>query len=298
MAAGGTGDLDQFVDRSLEPVTFVAHVRDVPAARFRGGLRQRDQLGRLGEKSRRIDQRTADTQRAFAHRLSHEVLHAGQFGRRRITVVFAEHVHAHAGRANEGRDVKRNASAHERIEILAERGPVDLVLDVALVLEDVCLHRVVERAAGLTLAHDLERDPLLEVAHAAAVSDQRRVGPRQHVDETRRDGLAARVDLGRRPGAGEVTDRGDTIATNANIRSPTRRAGAIEERAVADDEVVSVGRLRRRRCRRRGSRRAGTGCEQCCADKDGRERRAMPGVHRDFPTVGRQRTDSCGRAAR
>ncbi len=114
------------------------------------------------------------------------------------------------------------------------------VLDVALVLEDVSLHRVVERAAGLALAHDLERDPLLEVAHAAAVRDQGLVGPRQHVDETRRDGLAARVDLGRRPGAGEVTDRGDAIATNADVRAPTRRAGAIVERAVADDEVVSV----------------------------------------------------------
>ena len=40
------------------------------------------------------------------------------------------------------------------------------------------------------------------------------------------------------------TDRGDTIATNADIRAPTRRAGAILERAVADDEVVSIGSLR------------------------------------------------------
>jgi len=113
VAAGGAGDCDHFVDRRLEPVTLVAHVRDVAATRFRGGLRQRDQLGRLGEECRRIDQRTANAQRAFTHGLPHEVLHTGQFGRRGIPVVLTEHVHAHARRADEGCDVGRDAAAHE-----------------------------------------------------------------------------------------------------------------------------------------------------------------------------------------
>ena len=151
--------------------------------------------------------------------------------------VLSELMDAHRGGADERGDVWRNAAALQRLQVTTERGPVDVVGVVALLLAQLVLHRLVERPARLTLAEDLQRHALLDVAHPASVDDQRLGGPGQHVDEAGSDGLAGGVDLRGRARRGEIAERHD----RGRRGSPTsaRRPGP--------------------HCRRR-PRRCGSGC--------------------------------------
>ena len=123
-------DADQLVQRFEEAIAFAAHVRDVAAAEFAGRLGELDQLVGLRVGRGRVDQRSADTERALAHRLPHEFLHALQLVRRRRTIVEADLVLAHRGRADERGDVHRHALLGQELEVVAERGPGDVVADV------------------------------------------------------------------------------------------------------------------------------------------------------------------------
>ena len=80
-------------------------------------------------------------------------------------------------------------------------------------------HLVVERTHRGALAHDFERDALLDIAHAAAVFDQRFRGPAEHVDESRRDCQSVEVDDG---GGGVVAQVADCA-----MRSPVMRMSPV-----------------------------------------------------------------------
>ena len=59
------------------------------------------------------------------------------------------------------------------------------------------------------------------------------------VDKSRGDDAAGRVDLSAGRGAGgEFSERNDAIAADGEIAGDGGRAGAIDERRAADDEVV------------------------------------------------------------
>ena len=105
-------------------------------------------------------------------------------------------------------------------------------------LDGLLLHRVVQRAHRLALADHLERDALADVALGAAVVDERLVGPAQHVDEAGRDGQARGVDLRGAAAGAHVADRRDAVAVDRDVADDRRRAGAVVDRAAADDDVV------------------------------------------------------------
>ena len=84
--------------------------------------------------------------------------------------------------------------AFEEGEVVAEGGPLDLVLDVGLFRLHALLDGVVDRPPGVALAHDLRGDALAEFSLRAAVGQQRVGGPAQHVDEAGGDGEAGSVD--------------------------------------------------------------------------------------------------------
>src|SRR5690606_7498787 len=152
---------------------------------FRSGFRKRDELRRLRIERRRVDQGRTDTEGALLHRLAYQRLHLFEFRLRGIAVFEADDVLADRGRANEGRNVDRDALVLEELEILAERGPFNVVTDVALAFLHDLLERVVPRSPGFTLAEDLERHALPNIALRPAVLDQRADGPAEHVDESR-----------------------------------------------------------------------------------------------------------------
>jgi hypothetical protein len=75
------------------------------------------------------------------------------------------------------------------------------------------------------------------VALAVAVGQQRRARLPLHVDETRRHNQARGIDL--TPGAcrGEVADRRDAIAADADIGAPRGLAAAVDHLAASNDHV-------------------------------------------------------------
>jgi hypothetical protein len=62
--------------------------------------------------------------------------------------------------------------------------------------------------------------------------------PAQHVDEAGRDNEPGRIDRRLRWGAVERADGGDAIAQDSHISGPGGRSGAVDDAAVADDQVV------------------------------------------------------------
>src|SRR5690606_2452868 len=156
------GDGDQLVDRLEQLVALAPDVRDVHATVLRGDARELDQLARLRVERRRVDQRGADAERTLLHGLSHQRAHALQLIGRGRPVLVADLVDTHRRRADERRDVRRDPTLDQVLEVLAQRGPWDVVLDVTLLLEHLLLQGLVQRTHGRALAEDLERDALLD----------------------------------------------------------------------------------------------------------------------------------------
>ena len=160
----------------------------------------------------------------------------------RRTVVEADLVRAHRRRADERRDVGRDAARHQVIEIAAERVPDDVELDVALALHLVFLHLLGERPHR-ALAEHFERHALPQRPLRAAVFDERRLGVAEHVDEAGRDGEPGRVDLLASALGAEITGGRDAIVEDGEVAHLPRGAGAVVDRAVPDHDVV-LRRLR------------------------------------------------------
>jgi hypothetical protein len=156
----------------------------------------------------------------------------------RRAIVAVELVDAHGRRADERRDVDRDAFALEMLEILAEARPLDREAEIALQFEHLLLHLLVERPHRLALAEDLERDALSHVRQPARVDEQRLGRPRQHVDEARRDRESARIDLVARAPRRQVADRRDLVAADADVAGERRLARAVVDRSAADHDVV------------------------------------------------------------
>jgi hypothetical protein len=93
------------------------------------------------------------------------------------------------GSADVRRDVRRDAVLLQELEVLAQRRPGDVVLDVGLAFLRELLHLVVPRPERVAFAEHFERDALPQIALRLAVDDQRLDGPAQHVDEAGRDAL-------------------------------------------------------------------------------------------------------------
>src|SRR5438128_1108705 len=80
----------------------------------------------------RVDEGRADAERAFGHRLAHELLHPLQLCRRGRAIGVADFMNPHRGGANERGDIAGNAALGQVIQVLAQRGPLDGELEVAL----------------------------------------------------------------------------------------------------------------------------------------------------------------------
>ena len=73
--------------------------------------------------------------------------------------------------ADERGDVLRDAASFEVAQVLGQRRPGDVVLDVAHLLDRALLHVRRERAHRAAFAEDLRRDALADLALRAAVDD-------------------------------------------------------------------------------------------------------------------------------
>src|SRR5512132_3645702 len=101
------------------------------------------------------------------------------------------------------------------------------------------LSSVSGRRAEPTVAHDLGRHALVDLAVAGRAEEKGEVGVTVHVDETRTDDAFARVDAvaGRR--GREIADRLDAPPPEADVGRVGRRTGAVHHEA-ADQGTVEV----------------------------------------------------------
>ena len=136
------------------------------------------------------------------------------------------------------RDVLGDAPLLEVREVLGERRPGHLVLEVGLLGLEELPELVVQRPHREALAEDLRRHALAQLALRAPVDDQRVGRPGEHVDEAGRDGQCP----SRPRSAGGLAFERSPTAAIWSPRMPTsaRRpslARAVVDGAAADHDV-------------------------------------------------------------
>ena len=100
---------------------------------------------------------------------------------------------------------------------------------------------VIERRGRTAFAGELGGDALKDFGRQMRVHQDGQLGLAEHVNEARRDDHAVRVNgaLGLR--RAQKADGGDASVANADVAGVPGRAGAVNDVAVADDEVVRGG---------------------------------------------------------
>ena len=111
-------------------------------------------------------------------------------------------------------------------QVVAERGPRNLELQIALRGDAAGAHVLGKRTHRVAFAEDLCGHPLPYLTLRTPVDEKRLGRPRQHVDEPGGDGKAARVDAERRRPTVEVPDRDDPIVTDTYVGARQARRTA------------------------------------------------------------------------
>ena len=246
-------DAERLVHRLEQRVALGAHVGDVRAVVRRHRLRHLDQLRRAGVRARRIDEGGRDPERAVAHRVADDGAHRVELRCRRRRGGLADGVGAHGRGAEVRADVDGVRVTADRVEPLAEaalaaEGALQARARLGVHLRDLLelLHLVVRRRGRRRLAEDDGGDALGHHARDAAVLPQHRF-PRVvlDVDEARGDDVASCVDAVSRGLVAERAarcDGGDLVASDADVGVHPWVAGAVDDAAVLDHDVVLLGR--------------------------------------------------------
>ena len=243
---GLAADAECLVERAVDPVAFVANVRSVSTAEFRGFGCQRDEFFGGGVRRRRVLQGCRYADRAVAHGIAHETFHPLQFGGAGRAVFIAEHHAADLRGAGIAGQIDAHALFGEPGEVLAEGAPVGR--DAVVLVRDVVSLQdgVVERCDGAAFPRDLGGDALVDLGRQMRIHQNRELRLAQHVDEARSDYHAACVESAAGSGGIQFTDGGDASPADRDIAGVPWRAGAVDDAAIADHQVVGRG------CGRRG----------------------------------------------
>ena len=184
-------------------------------------LREFDHLAGGGVRPGRVVEAGGEPERASAHPVAHDRPHAVEFFGRGLARLHPEHRAADAAVPDELRHVESDAGVPD---------PRSLV-------------REVDRATTIGVDED-GRDALREEGTRSPefVPQERRHGVRMRVDEAGEDVSAGRVDHSVGGGRAEVAHGGDPAPIDRDIVGSGLSAGAIDEDAAADDEVVALRR--------------------------------------------------------
>src|SRR5204863_5713214 len=136
----------------------------------------------------------------------HQLAHLIELRRCGRLVFEPDYVFADSRRPDERCEVLRDAALFQILQIFGERGPFDVILDVALLLAQAPLHLIVKRPHR-ELAENLRSDALLELTERAGINDPGRFRVRQHVDESWRYGKTFGLDDRWRHRATQISDR-------------------------------------------------------------------------------------------
>ena len=250
---GALGNRKHLVQRRHDLPRLGPLVRNIDAAVLARGFGQFDQLVGRGKPARHVLQRGADPECAVRHRRFDELLHLDDLRRRRVTLAVADHIGAQATGADKAADVDRRAVLLKARKILLERPEVEHHLEAVVLRLDRGGQAIVDRCDRRALAGDFGRDALRDLAGGAVVDKDVEFRLAQHVDEAGRHHEVASIDGRRRRPPGQLADRRDAIARDAEIAEIPRRAGAVDNAATGDEDVEGGTRRRggrggRRRC--------------------------------------------------
>src|SRR5580704_17724376 len=205
-------DSNDFIDRLQDGCALTAHVRGIDAAEAGGFSGKRDQFFSLGVGSRRIFERSGDSDGAIEHGLADELLHPLELRRIGLYIVVAEDHAADASGADVIGDVDADALFFETREVLAKGSPIDLhveLIEGALIATE---NSVIERSDGFPFAGDLRGDALIDFRWQPRIDENGEFGLPKHINKARSDNETVSVDGARARYCGKVADCGNLTA--------------------------------------------------------------------------------------
>ena len=261
-ALGHGGDLGHGLG---DPLRLVADVAGVDAAEGGDHLAEGDELVQRGVGPGGVGQAAGEADGAVLHGPGGELPHALHLRRRRLAVVPAHGRHPHVPVAHEGGHVGADALVLQAREVAVEAGPVALEAAGHGRVQGAVVGLVVpgRRRRHAAVADDLGGDPLGHGGGGAAFHQEGEVGVGVDVDEAGGDEAPGGVDGGSGRGPGEIANGGDAAVLDGHVGGARRGAGAVEEAASGDEQIVhgiSAGRSGRRPPRDR----PGCWCRRCC----------------------------------
>ena len=192
-------------------------------------VRRRGTLGRVLEPGR-------ESPGALLERLLEVPLHRRELVARRRPVLEPHGRQPELAVRDEARDVHRRPGGLEALEVAGRIAPGEGQRRRVPVDRPLREGRIRDREAAVAaVPDDLGGDALVEGADRARVDEQGVVGVAVDVDEAGDDVEAGGVDL--RRGRGDLADRDDALAGNADIGGDRRPAGAVDHAAVPDRDV-------------------------------------------------------------
>src|SRR6266850_5701047 len=236
---GGPGDREGLVQRSEDPGSLAAQVGSVEAHVLRGHLRERDQLVRLREGARLVDETRRETERPLLHRFLDELLHPRELLRVGLRVAEAEHNASNLRRAHHHADVDRRPRPTQPAEVAAQIRPVHLQAVLAQPVFLLVHPGVVHGRGRDALAGQLAGDALPDLRLGARIDQHAQLALAEQIDEAGRHGQASRVDSPLRLRRRQLPDRGDAVPADAHVGAHPRGAGAVDHAATRDHQVVA-----------------------------------------------------------
>ena len=221
--------------------TLTAHVRGIDAAEAGGFSGKRDQFFGLGVGSRRIFERSGDTDGAVEHGLADEFFHLLELRRLGLYIVVAEDHAADAGGADVIGDIDADALFFKASKVLAKGSPVGLhveLIEGALIGTE---NGVIERSDAFPFAGDLRGDALIDFRWQTRIDENGEFGLTKHINKAGGDNETVSVDGARARCCGEVADCGDSSFANPDVTGIPRRTSAVYDLAIGDDNVERRG---------------------------------------------------------
>ena len=239
---GLPGDGDHLVDGRQHPHVIAGLVADVAGVDGLGigGRRPRHRhlLGGVGVFSGHVEGTRRQSESARVHRLTDQLLHAGDIVRRSLAVGQAHDLGAQGSMADQRHDVDAGADRPDLRQLRPDVG----------------------RTAAVGIDHH-GGDSLVEGRQGCREfgGPDLRPGVGMDVDQARGDEPAPRIDdAGCGGRGGNPAHLGDAVALDSDVGRPARRACPIEHHPAANEQVE----VRRLRAGRGGHRQGQTGPDQ------------------------------------
>jgi hypothetical protein len=210
-------DSNDFVDRLQDGGTLTAHVRGMYATEARGFGGEHDQFFGLGVGSRRILERSRDSNGAVQHGLADQLFHLLELRRVGLYIVVAEDHAADAGGANVIGNIDADALFSKSREVLAKSSPVGLHVEL---IEGALIgtqNGVIKRSDASPIAADLRGDALIDFRWQTRIDENGEFGLTKHINEAGSDNEPVSVDSALARCCGEIADCGDSSFANSDV---------------------------------------------------------------------------------